>query len=516
MEDVQTKLEPSDQAGRAGYVYARAVTSPRFVPSILLVVLTWEFFVLCVKATRRPFWFDELLTFHISSLRPLALLWSAIRSGVDGMPPGYYALVLIGSKLPGDPHITLRLPSILGYILTLLGVYWFTRKRLPAFAGLTAVILITLSPFREFAVEARSYALLVGFLAVSAFFWQNIGEKRFMTPLFALSLALAVSCHHLAVLAISVFGAAELTWALLSHRIRWGVWAACVFASCPFFLDLPLITHLREITGKHFWSPSNLGMVFSTYDEYLGLHWKLALVLIVFFGITACDSLMRRLPKVEDGFRPPEIVLIGGFLIYPALLVVLTRLLSNSGYTSRYGWPAILGLVLGSVYLLSSVWRKPSSVYLMGALLIAFVVQCRLEFRFLRGSSAKPDEHWTKLVEVSRAEPGIPVVIANGHEYLEAAKYAPPELRDRLVRVVDADIAVRLTGTDTDDKTIRLLAGFVPLRVEDLAPFQAADKRFILYSGGPLEWLTRYLIETGYHLRLLANNGDYSVYIAER
>jgi len=496
-------------------------TSPRFASALLVIVLVLEFCALLLSARRKPFWYDELLTFHVSSLHPVSLLWRALQAGVDGMPPGYYIIVRLGSMLPGDPHVTLRLPSILGYILTLLGVYWFVRKRLPAFAGLAAVFLITLTPFREFAMEARSYSLLVGFLAISAVLWQRIGEKRFMTPLFVLFLILAVSCHYLAVVAISAFGAAELIWSFLWRRIRWGVWAACLLASCPFFLELPLIVHLREVTGKHFWSPVHWDMMCTTYADYLGLDWKLALVFIVFFGITVGYSLLRTLPRLAAGslardFALPEIVLVGGFLFYPALLIALAKLLNNSGYTPRYGWPAILGLVVGAVYLVRPIWLKSSSGYLLVALLIVFAVQEGGDFRRLyQAGSTRMDERWTKLVKLSRDETGIPVVIGSGHRYLEAAEYAPPELRDRLVVVVDEDAATRLVGSDTCDKTLRLLAEFIPLRVADLAAFQAADQKFILSSGGTRDWLTQYLVESRYHLRLLSEDAGGSFYIAD-
>jgi hypothetical protein len=113
-------------------------------------------------------------------------------------------------------------------------------------------------------------------------------------------------------------------------------------------------------------------MAVSTYGFYLGP--TLALVLIIFFVMVVGDSLpgMLRQPRErrgERGFSPPEIILVSGFLFYPALLVVLTKLL-GSGYTPRYGWPGILGLVLGSVYLV----RTSSSVYLVVALLIACAV----------------------------------------------------------------------------------------------------------------------------------------------
>ena len=235
-------------------VCAHITASPRSALTLLGLVLAWEVAVLFLKASQKLFWYDELVTLHISSLQPLSLLWRALQAGADGTPPGYYVFVQLARLFPVDPHVALRAPSVLGYILTLLGVYWFIRKTLPVSAGLVAVILITLSPFREFALEARPYSLLTGFLAVSAALWQRIGEKRFATPAFALFLALAVSCHHLAVIAIPCFCLAELTWTLASRRIRWGVWAAFLFTACPFLLSLPLLMQFREVFGKYFWS----------------------------------------------------------------------------------------------------------------------------------------------------------------------------------------------------------------------------------------------------------------------
>ena len=192
---------------------------------------------------------------------------------------------------------------------------------------------------------------------------------------------------------------------------------------------------------------------------------------------------------------------------------MLTKLL-HSGYTDRYGWPAILGLVLGSVYLVRTIWLKSSSAYLLVALLIGFVGS---DVRSLyKARSTRVDERWTSLAELSRSEPSVPVVIGSGKIYLEAAEYAPLHLRGRLVQIVDADAATRLAGTDTVDKTNRLLAQFIPLRVEDLAKFQTAHQRFILFSGGGLDWFTKYLIERRYHLRLLSKDGDSQIYIAER
>src|SRR5271167_829888 len=144
MEDVKAKLELSS----AGYACARVMTSPRVASALLVTVLVSEFSVLFLRASRKLFWYDELFTFHVSKLHPFSLILGALRAGVAPMPPGYYVMVRLGGMLPGDPLVTFRLPSIFGYLLTLLGIYWFVRKRLPLSAGLAAVVLITLSPFR--------------------------------------------------------------------------------------------------------------------------------------------------------------------------------------------------------------------------------------------------------------------------------------------------------------------------------------------------------------------------------
>ena len=278
--------------------------------------------------------------------------------------------------------------------------------------------------------------------------------------------------------------------------------------------------HYQDVYGEHFWSRPSWGAVVESYGTYLGLDSKLALVLVAFFGIVVGASLLRMCRMAGEASLDgrdlglSEIVLVGGFLYFPALLVVLTKL-GHTGYHPRYGWPAIFGLALGSVYLVRSIWLKSASTYLLVALLIAIAYQVSGEVRSLYNSS-RVDERSTSLAKLDRSEPNLPVVIGSPIAYLEAAEYWPRELRDRLVEVVDTDMATRLVGTDTPDKTNRLLAQFIPLHVEDLAAFQAAHEKFILRSGGSYDWFTEYLIQSRYHMMLFSTDANGSFYIVER
>jgi hypothetical protein len=508
--DAKTRLHARSGPASVDSSGGPVVTPPWFASVLLLSLIAWEVGVLLLLASRKPFWYDELLTLRFSTLQPFSRFWTALQTGADGMPVGYYLIVRLVNTLSGNAHVILRLPSIIGYILALLGVYWFVRKRLSGIVSLAAVVLITLSPFRTYALEARSYALLVGFLAISVVLWQRIDDQPRLKPLLALFLALSVCTHYYGVLAISSVAIAELTWTSLSRRIRWEVWAAFLIGTLPFFLGLPILLRFRDLFGQNFHSKPSWSMVVTTYPEYLGLDVKLALVLILFFAVLAGQRLLRTLRGHREeisrhDFSLPEIMLVGGLLFYPAFLVVLTKVLGG-GYVPRYGWPAVLGMVLGSVYLLRTSWLQSWTWQFLAVLLLVFIYQARIDIKQIFASEpAGVSEPWIRFAELSRAEIDVPVVIGSPLTFLEASQYAPPELRERLVQLVGAD-----RGT-------RLLAQFIPLKFEDLAAFQVEHSRFMLCSGGfAADAMTQYFLDKRYRLTLLSEYGGHSLYIAER
>jgi hypothetical protein len=481
--------------------------SERFARPVLAALLASEALLLLLKASHKLMWYDELFTFHISGLHPFPRLLDALAAGADALPPAYYAIVQLARILPGPPEIVLRLPSILAFLSTMLAAFLFLRKSLGPAAGLAGALLISLSPLREFGYEARSYALLVGFLAMAAVAWQRIGERRFMTPLFALLLMLAVACHPTAILLVAAFGVAELAFAIESRRIRWGVWAACVASTAPFFAGLPLLLHFRSIYNHNFWGKPGWETTLSTYSVYLGSDPKFSLILILLFVMVVAEPVLRKR-------RPqPELVLILMLSVYPALLVLLAKL-SGSAYVPRYGWPAVFGLVLMAVYLSSAA--RFTGAQLMLALILVFALRTFAQDlpAMMRSPAGRTDPRWTTLAQLARGAPELPVLVGGGLAYLEAVQYAPPVLRDRLTGIGDPEIAVRLGNTDTVDHGNRILARFAPLHVRDAAQFLAANPKFYLQSGDPGDWFTGYLAGQGYRLKPVSPGSP--VYLAER
>jgi hypothetical protein len=156
----------------------------------------------------------------------------------------------------------------------------------------------------------------------------------------------------------------------------------------------------------------------------------------------------------------------------------------------------------------------------MVALLIPFAVIARFELKVLaKPTLAARDDRWTKLTQLSRENPDLPVVLGNATRYLEAVEYASLDLRDRLVEADDPDIANHLNDHDTVEKTNRALAKFIHLHIEELGPFQAKQRRFIYYSQNSVEhtdWLTAYFMQEKYHLTLLSQAGAAAIFMVER
>jgi hypothetical protein len=324
------------------------------------------------------------------------------------------------------------------------------------------------------------------------------------------------------------------------------VWVAFVFGAGPFFLDLPLILHLKQVAGQHFWAKSTWDETYKTYSHYLGFDWQLSAVFVVFLGIFFLTRWLTSIPNIDrwadanvthskaTGFRAehtfnegefsfPEVAILAGLVTYPALLVIITQVLHSGGYTPRYGLPAVFGMSIGVVYLLRPIWPRSYSVFLLVALALVFVLQEGSDIlrpqKMGQSGQIMPtgvDARWLKLLAISRQHPGLPVVIACGTTYLEAAQYAPAELRPNLVDVADDKLATRIVGSDTVDKTNQILAQFIPLNVQSVDHFQGSTSKFLLYSGGDFDWLTSYLISSGYQLKLQATDRSAMYYIAER
>jgi hypothetical protein len=76
-------------------------------------------------------------------------------------------------------------------------------------------------------------------------------------------------------------------------------------------------------------------------------------------------------------------------------------------------------------------------------------------------------------------------------------------------------MAAERVRADSAELSDLALSQFIPLHLEERAAFEPAHPRFLLYSGRSYDWMTSYVMDKKYELRLLAMDGD-GIYLVQR
>src|SRR5262249_11176968 len=84
-----------------------------------------------IRSISRPFWFDELLTWHVARLPTIASIWSALHVPVDQQLPLCYLAVRLSHAAFGYSSFATRLPALVGFGVMSLCLYLYLRRRLP-------------------------------------------------------------------------------------------------------------------------------------------------------------------------------------------------------------------------------------------------------------------------------------------------------------------------------------------------------------------------------------------------
>jgi uncharacterized membrane protein len=140
----------------------------------------------------------------------------------ESNPPLYYTLAWGWAKVFGTDEFGLRSLSALFGAATVPVGYLIGRQLASRRAGLILAALIAVNPMLIwYSQEARSYALLVFFAALSLLFFARALDTRRGRDLafWAVASALALCSHYYAVFAVGI----EAAWLLVALRARWRV-----------------------------------------------------------------------------------------------------------------------------------------------------------------------------------------------------------------------------------------------------------------------------------------------------
>lgn len=127
-------------------------------------------------------------------------------------------------------------------------------------------------------------------------------------------------------------------------------------------------------------------------------------------------------------------------------------------------------------------------------------------------------------------EGDLPVVVADPHNFMRLAHYAPRDLSSRFVYLADSQNSLHYLGHNTMDRGILDLRPWFQLNIQESEPFKRAESRFLLYVhggylGGPwvngqvgpsLNWIVSDLTESGWHLELKVRRDNQLLFLVTR
>ena len=471
----------------------------------------WAFLASKVK----PLWFDELLGLCAATAPHWSDVAKVLASGVNTNPPVYYYLVRLSVQMFGNTAMAARLPGIVGMWIFLLCLCLFVSRRLNPGYGVFAAALILCMPIREYAWDATPYAVVLGITGIALLSWQyykftTIPNRRwFALIVFALACGALPATHYYAFLIPVAFGGAEILGAWSEGRLDWRpLLAAVIPPPLTVLLMRPIITAQKSQIA-HFHSMS--GSFIVGYGELGIANWVLILFIFALaVGIWLENAAGTVKPAAKGGnFTNRELILAALLSALPLIGVACAIVLH--AYAPRYFLAASAGIVVLVCYLVAYLSARSSIALLLVSLCAGFFLCYNLL------SFAKRPKTTPALADLNSLQAdSAPLVFQDAKDYLQAVLLSP-EARKNFYFVAEPDLAVKVSGTDSDDRIMIALAKWQPIQATSFDALAANHRQILVVpSSYGFGWLQGCLMKMQLDMRAseiaLPRAGGFSVW----
>jgi hypothetical protein len=422
----------------------------KFLPAAVAVLFVCVTFA---QAFFKLLWGDEFVTIWVGQRRSFAGIWRALEAGADQNPPLMHVLSWWSTSLFGTGAVAIRLPSIAAMGLGVVCLWIFLRRRVaPVYAAAGCLALMTTRGF-DYAYDARSYSLLMGFAMAALLLWALSAEAegwRRIWLLIALTAALAagVSSNYYGVLAFFPVAAGEIQYSFTSKHWRFGVWIAALCASLPLVAYLRLIRLNIGEFGPHAWNKPQVSMVSDTYLVIVeGILWPV--VGIAAFALW--NARPGRIQRPRSAFPVWELTAVGVMIGYPVIAFLIA--LGGAGMVSpRCAAPVCFGVVIFGTVLLARYANRRTTASVV-ALLCVWVLAREAACGYVLIHQRNAFFHFRDAVE-RMAAPGEAVVVGDSLAVMPLYWYGSAELGHQIVFPVDFDAIHRTEADDSGERNL--------------------------------------------------------------
>ncbi|MEQ1945543.1 MAG: glycosyltransferase family 39 protein [Bryobacteraceae bacterium] len=481
--------------------HAEALDRTPFLPLYCSAVLYVLFGILW---SRRPLWYDELITYYIAKSPSWAHMFGALAKH-DLNPPLQALLTGWSLRLFGDSDFAARIPSFLAFGLASYCVTRFVGSRLGRFYGLTAMLALWTTIFLDYSSEARPYALMVAFFGVAIVSWQSFIDGRKPIPaLIGITLGISgvLMSHVFGCVLLLPLGGAEALRSWDRRRLDWKVWTAFLVPAPCLLIYIPMVRTYHNLASAY--PPefeASLLKAVTFFSEVLS-HGGIYLFLALAGAICLSSNDDTEDHSTPLAFLRHEVALYVGLLSIP-LLINLVLMMRGGAFWPRYAIGAGFGMSFAFAHLIAYATGGSRSAAAVAALILGAGIPLT---RIVTPLMEPHKLNVTKRISWPELDSKLPIVDASGLTFLEMNKRESREFLSRVYYLTDRDSAVRFAHA-TIFEAFDTLGNWFPIDAH-IAPYRefTAESRhfFVLCTlNYPEDWLIGKLMHDGATLKFL-------------
>lgn len=474
---------------------------------------------------------DEFFVLQTDTVRSLGELIHIQRSYPISLDPlVFHALAHACTKFFGPTALALRLPSIFGFLLMQVCIFFATRRIAGPRAALIAMAFPALTATLFYAPEARPYGLLLGFYALAFLAWQTAirrTERRTAAlVILAVTIALTLNTHYFGILMLVPICIAEFVRTLSRRRLDIPVIAAIVIGMAGIVFTLPFQKAAGEFR-KHYYNAGAVNAravsqayrsLFINYTTQPLAVQRIEAILLVVFALALIVLCIRNLRASTVTLPAPELTFLLALAALPLFGVALAIFVTHS-IEVRYVLSAIIAIAIFFAIAVEP-WssRRLSSSTLTA--LLAFGILFGGVLR-IRDEQHKSKQELALLVLPPAIKAQL-LSMPDSHLYIQdmgrfevASYYEPdPEVRSRITLLYSHEDELRYDRHDTASLTAEHMRHFTGFHIVPYAQLKAAPgEHFLVLFHSGWDWTDQALAADHAHVTALgpALDGDAAV-----
>ena len=319
-------------------------------------------------------WSDGVATIgqvvHIQRFSPLV---------ID--PFAYHCIIFSVVRLFGMHPLFLRLPSLLGFLVMQLCLFYFVRRIASTRAGLFALAIPTFTGAFVYTLEIRPYGVLLGLLSLATLSWQTATrsetQRTWALVMLSVSLAVAINAQYFAVLIMLPLCAAEFVRIREKGRLDIPVLISLAAGVAGMVFLLPFLKGAAAFRSHYMGVPVPYQVLAQSYSFLLFGHSAFStsvnhmldfgIALLVIAVLWMCVRQWRRntlrLPDAEFVF----LLALAGL---PMVAFLLGRLVTHA-MEPRYALGAIIGICALLAIAMTPLLRSRTIYFTIAVVLFA-------------------------------------------------------------------------------------------------------------------------------------------------